>query len=138
MSIYKKFSSDTDLESNAGITVDYGDFKITIKRAGGSNKAFGKLFNDKIKPYRLMMQAGNMDDAAALRILAECYAETVVIGWEGITDEKDKKIPFNRENCIKVLTDLPELFGMIQDEANRASNFRKAETEAEAKNSVKS
>lgn len=138
MSIYKKFATDAGLEAEKGVTIDYGDFSITIKRAGGANKEYVKVFSQKVKPYRLMMQAGNMADEKAAQIMAEVYAETVIIDWKGITDENGKKLAFNRENCIKVLTDLPDLFSMIQAEAERVSNFRKEETEAEAKNSVKS
>lgn len=138
MSIYKKFGTNTDLESNAGVTIDFGDFRITLHRAGGSNRSYSKVFQEKIKPYRRMMDAGNLDNETSSRILAETYAKTVIKGWEGITDENGKKIPFNEANCVKVLTDLPDFFLMIQEEAGRLSNFLKEETEAEAKNSVKS
>jgi hypothetical protein len=138
MSIYSKFSTDQNLEVGDGVTIDYGDFKITIHRAGGANKAYLKTLNDKIKPYRRMMEAGNMNEDVSKRLLVETYAETVIKGWEGITDEKGKKLPFNRENVIKVMTDLPELFNLVVEESGRIANFQKEATEADAKNSVKS
>lgn len=138
MSIYKKFATDSTLEADKGVTIDYGDFKFTLRRAGGANKEYSKVFNDKYKPYRKMAEAGNLTDEIATRILVETYAETVIVGWDGITDEKGKKLPFNRENVIKVMTDLPELFNLVIEEATRLANFRKEEIESEAKNSVKS
>lgn len=138
MSIYKKFATDAALEADKGVTIDYGDFKFTLRRAGGTNKAYSKVFNDKYKPYRKMAEAGNLTDEIATRILVETYAETVIVGWDGVTDEKGKKLPFNRDNFTKVMTDLPELFNLVIEEATRLANFRKEEIEAEAKNSAKS
>jgi hypothetical protein len=138
MSIYDKFSTDQNLESGDGVTIDYGDFKITIHRAGGANKAYLKTLNEKIKPYRRMMEAGNMNEDVSRKMLVETYAETIIKGWEGITDEKGKKLAFTKENVIKVMTDLPELFNMIVAEADRVANFKKEALEADAKNSVKS
>lgn len=138
MSIYDKFSTDQNLESGDGVTIDYGDFKITIHRAGGANKAYLKTLNEKIKPYRRMMEAGNMNEDKQRSMLIETYAETIIKGWDGITDEKGKKLSFTKENVIKVMTELPELFSMIVAEAERVANFRKESIEADAKNSVKS
>lgn len=135
MSFYNTFKTDADLEAGAGVDLDYGEAgTITIHRAGGDNKKFSKVLAAKMKPYRRQLQNGTMDDEVAERLMAEVYAEAVIIGWEGVKDEKGKTLPYSKENVVKLLTDLPELFKDIQDQASTIANFRKEEIEAEAKN----
>ena len=64
----------------------------------------------------------------------ELYADTLIIGWSGVTDEAGNPLPFNRDNVVKLLTDLPELANDIQAQAVLVSNFRAEEREADAKN----
>jgi len=66
--------------------------------------------------------------------MAEVYAETVLLGWTGVADENGTPLPFTKENCVKLLTDLPDLFRDIQEQAQRVANFRAADLEADAKN----
>ena len=71
-------------------------------------------------------------------MLAEVYADAVIVGWSGVKDEAGKEMAFSRENVIKLLTDIPELFRDIQQQANLVSNFRAEAKEADAKNSAAS
>lgn len=129
MSIYKRFKTDSDLEAKSGIELDYGGgVKIRVLRAGGTNRAFQKALRDSLIKNNRKLSA--MDDDESVRGMAEVYSETVVIGWEGITDEKDEPLPFSKENVVKVLTELPELFRDIQNAAQSTDLFR-AERRAE-------
>jgi len=135
MSFYETFSTNENLEAGEGVDLDYGKSGvITIHRAGGENKKFARVLNAKMKPYRRQLQNGTMDDAVAEKLMAETYAEAVIIGWKGVKGRDGKDMPFTKENVVKLLTDLPELFKDIQDQANTVANFRKEEIEAEAKN----
>lgn len=135
MSFYETFGTNENLEAGQGVDLDYGkDGTITIHRAGGENKKFARVLNAKMKPYRRQLQNGTMDDAVAEKLMAETYAEAVIIGWKDVKGKDGKKLEFTKENVIQLLTDLPELFKDIQDQANTIANFRKEEIEAEAKN----
>jgi len=138
MNPYAMFKTNPAAEAEAGIVLDYGTFSIRIVRAGGANRKFGKLLGDRLKPYRRQIDNDTMDDAAAQKIMAETYADAVILGWEGVTDEAGTPLDFSRANCVTLLTDLPELFRDIQEQAGRAANFRAAEREADAKNSKSS
>jgi hypothetical protein len=139
MSFYKTYSTNDDLESGTGIDLDYGPSgTITIHRAGGSNKRFATVLNAKMAPYRRQLQNGTMDDAVANKIMAEVYADSVITGWKNVKGKDDKVMPFNKANVVKLLTDLPELFKDIQEQAATVSNFRKEDIEADAKNLAKS
>jgi hypothetical protein len=133
---YDAFSTDRELETGQGIDLDYGDCgRITIHRAGGANKKFASVFAAKLRPYERQMQMGTLDDGTAERLLAETYAEAVVVGWKGVKDAKGKSLEFDKKACVALLLDLPELFKDIQEQAGRAANFRRAGIEAAAKNS---
>jgi len=135
-SFYDAFSTDANLEKGDGIDLDYGDCgTITIHRAGGSNKKFGTVFAAKLRPYERQMQMGTLEDGIAERLLAEAYAEAVIVGWRGVKDGQGRPLPFDKANVVKLLQDLPELFRDIQEQAQKAANFRRAGIEDAAKNS---
>jgi hypothetical protein len=131
-----------------GILVNYGDFRFKIARAGGSNQDFRRLLQAKLKPFRHQMDNDTMDEKASEAIVREVYARTIVLGWETKVSEDpspegtwepwletpDGKTKFSVEACIKVLTDLPELFKDIQSMASKAAHYRKAEEEADTGN----
>jgi len=142
MSMYSQFATDQGLEKN-GIVLDYGHFRVTISRAGGSNKKFSRLLESKTKPYRRQIQNDSMDDTVAERILREVYAETVIQNWEtqegdkwkkGIESRDGKILPFCNQNIYDTLTNLPELFADIQAQASKAALFKQAIQEDDAKN----
>lgn len=139
MSLYKQFKNDDDMEIHQGIDLDYGGGPvITVRRAGGANKAYGAVLSAKMRPYERQIQAGNLDDDTASRLLSEVYAEAVILGWKGVAGDKGQVLSFSKENVVRVLTDLPDLFRDIQEQAGKLANFRRAEVEETAKNSPRS
>lgn len=132
MSIYKLFGTDPDLERN-GIALEYGDVTFIIARAGGANRKFQSCVERVMRPYRSALASGTMDPETADRRLAECYAEAIILAWEGVTDENGEELPFTKENVVKVLLDLPDLFANIQEESQRLSNYIRAEADEVAK-----
>jgi len=135
-SFYDAFGTDENLEKGEGVDLDYGDCGIiTIHRAGGSNKKFGSVFAAKLRPYERQMQMGTLEDGIAERLLAEAYAEAVIVGWRGVKNDQGKALAFEKKNVVKLLLDLPELFRDIQEQAQKAANFRRAGIEDAAKNS---
>lgn len=135
MSFYETFGTDKNLESGEGVNLDYGnDGIITIHRAGGSNTKYQRVAAQKLKPFQRKIQNGTIDAEAIRNVMAEIYAEAVIIGWKGVKYADGKDIKFTKENCIKLLTDLPDLFNDIQEQADKISLFRKEEAEEIIKN----
>jgi len=134
MGIYGKFETDETLETE-GILLDYGDgVKIRIARAGGSNRACVKAFERVHRKFRRQIQLETLSDEIGARLLREVYADTVVLGWEGVEDRDGNPLAFSRENCLKVLEDLPDLFRDIREAAENAALFRAELRETDAKN----
>lgn len=135
-SLYDLFKTDEQAETQDGIVLDYGAAgRIRIVRAGGANKRFAQALNSKLRPYQRQLASDTMDEGLAARLMAEVYADTVIIGWEGVADADGAELPYCRANVVKLLTDLPELFRDIQSQAVAAANFRAAELETGVKNS---
>jgi hypothetical protein len=132
---YDLFKTDPEIETE-GLTLDYGDFQIRIARAGGANRGFVRALEARLKPYRRQLQSETLDEQVAERILREVYADHVILGWQGMTDAAGKPIAFDRENVLRVLSDLPELFRDIQDQAGRIALFRAKELEDAKGNSA--
>lgn len=148
MGIKKQFATDKNLETD-GITIDYGDFSIRIARAGGSNQRYNKVLERKSKPFQRSIANDSLDPNTAERILRETYAESVILGWSGVTYDdvtpegedlpEDKagsdEAPFTKENVIAVFENFPDLYSDIQSQATKMSLFRKEVLEENAKNS---
>lgn len=131
---YKVFGTNKDLEAGKGVTLQYPGFSIVINRAGGANKKFASIMAAKLKPHRQKFERGLLDDETSQQILLETYAESVVIGWNGVTDKAGKKIPFTPSACVKLFTDLPDLFDDVKNQANNAAVFRDENEAVEEKN----
>lgn len=153
--LHKTFEMDADLERE-GISVNYGTVKFQLARAGGRNKAFKDTLQGKTKKHRTQLENETMSDDMADRIMAESYAQCVVLGWwtrkedehgEAILDKKGeeqwddviedkdgKLVKYTVEACVKLFLDLPDLFSSIQSYATKSANYRKEEEEADEGN----
>lgn len=131
---YDIFGTNKDLEAGKGVTIDYPGFSITIHRAGGSNKKYATALAAKIKPHRQRFDRGLLDDETSNKILLEAFVEGVVVGWSGNIGPGGKKAEFSHENCVKLFTDLPDLYEDVRTQANDAATFREEQEEIEEKN----
>lgn len=130
---YELFSTEESLETK-GVELDYGDFSITVARAGGANRAYQKSLEAKTKPIRRALAAGQADPKRTTAIMQEVFAETVVLGWKGVTDANGKKMTFNKANVVKLFKDLPDLFADVMGQASSHMVFQAADLEADQGN----
>jgi hypothetical protein len=133
-SIYRKFKQDKAIERD-GIELEYGDGAVfKIARAGGANKAFKTRMEQLQRKYKRQLHHGLLTEEQGRAILIAVYADTVILGWDGVTDEDDNPLDFTRENVVRVLSDLPDLFDDIRSQAEDAGLFRETLQELDAKN----
>lgn len=133
MNLYKQFKTDEKLEQN-GVPVNYGDgLVLTLRRAGASNPLFRAAAERHLKPRQHALKA--MDEPGSRKLMAEVYADAVVAGWEGMKGPDEQPLEFTRDNVVKVLTDLPEFFKIVQRDAEEMTLFRAQEVASNAKNS---
>lgn len=141
--VYASFKTDKGLEET-GIWLDYGPFRVRIARAGGANKRFARTLEAKTRPYQRAIKTETMDNAVAERIMRETFSTVVIIDWETKNEagewEKNLQLPDGSmapptpENISKVLEELSDLFIDIQEQAQKAANFRDAQRDANAGN----
>lgn len=123
---YAMFGTSKDIETK-GITLDFGDFIFHIARAGGSNKKYTKAMERIFKKHRKALQTGTLPPEVQNKLMIEVFAESVVLGWTGVVDAEGNEMPFNKENVVKLFTDLPELFQQVLDDAQNFQLFKEEE-----------
>lgn len=135
MSFYKIFGTDKNAETE-GVWIDYGEAgRIKIARSGGANKAYTNALQKMYKENRRQMETDTMSDEVAERKVREIFVRHVIIDWEGVKDANGKNMSCTFDNANKLLTDLPDLYRDLIQEAGKVSNFRAEALEADAKNS---
>lgn len=142
--MYEAFKSDSDLERK-GVVINYGKFRVTIARAGGSNKAYQKELERRTRPYMRALRNGIMDDEVAEQLMKEVYSSHIVLDWEvlqedgswvsGIEGPDGELLPVTKENILLTFNNLDDLYEDIKAQANRAALFRASLREEAAKNS---
>jgi hypothetical protein len=142
MSIYTQYQTNPEFETK-GVEVTYGNFRVVLARAGGSNKRYATILEQKTRPYRRAVQTGTLSNDVSLRLLKETFAEAVVLNWSTLVDGEWKQgietpdgglMPFSKENVLKIFEDLPDLFMEIQEQATSLALFKDEQAEADSKN----
>lgn len=128
------FERNEELEAQKGVDLLFPEnIRITILRAGGSNKKYDKVLGRLIKPYKRQMKTDTMDKTVSEKLMRELYTESVIIGWSGVKS-KGKKVEFTKENVMNLITSFPEVFDEIREQADNLANFRTEEIKEEAEN----
>lgn len=139
MSIYGQYKTDSVKETE-GVDVTFpsnDDGSVPtfrIARMGKANKKYTKAVERVSRPYRRQIDNKSISEELSEKLMLEVFVDTVLLGWSNIQDEEGKTIAYNRENAIKVMTDLPDLYAELSDEASKAARFRDEQQESEAKN----
>lgn len=148
--MFDQFETDANLETD-GIWLDYGDFRVKIARAGGSNKRYLSYAETKTKPFRRAIAAGTMPEERSRALLFDIFAKTIILDWQvadgvdedtgdtiwkqGIHKKGGGVLDFTPENVLMTFKLLPAIFFDIQQAAESIALFRKQEMEEDGKNS---
>lgn len=139
MNLFKQFATDPQAEKD-GIRFEIGvnsqgeTIAFQIARAGGQNVRYVKAIEAKTKPYRMQIQAGTIDPEIAARLMRDVFAESVVIGWEGVEDENGQLLTYSPEAAATLFEQLPELYALLQEQAQNVALYRKEVLDNVAKN----
>jgi len=133
-SLFDVYEMDGNREKVEGVTLDIGDVQINILRAGGANRKFANVSRREYRKHQHAIDAGLMGEEDSAKMLAEIYADSIIIGWEGVTDRDGNELECNRDNVVFLLTELPELFAEIREQATNVDSFRLKQLEDDAGN----
>lgn len=139
MNLFKQFATDPQAEKEGvrfeiGVNSQGETIAFQIARAGGANIRYAKSIEAKTKPYRMQIQAGTIDPEIAARLMREVFAESVVIGWEGIEDEDGHLLTYSPAAAATLFEQLPELYALLQEQAQNVALYRKEVLDNVAKN----
>lgn len=119
-----------------GITLEQGNTRVKLCRAGGANTAFNAAMTKVMNEHGRALKTGAMDDNKATAILHTVYAQTVIAGWEtningewvdGIENETgDGVVPASLENIVAYFAEVPEWFRIVKETAEDAQFYREA------------
>lgn len=128
-----KFRTDVKKEQE-GVWIEIGDGgKLLIARLGNSKYLHRQ--RELIKPHVRAIRTGSLPIDKQLEILLRNYSETILIGWEGIQDEKGLEVPYSQQKAYEYLLDLRDFRDMVTELASEQALFSAEELEADVGNS---
>lgn len=127
------FKMDEDKEQN-GVGINFGKLTVQIARAGGSNKAFAKIWEELTRPYKRMIENGvELPEDIAKELIHEGYAKGIVKDWN-LCEDDGTAVPCTSENVAAEFKRSPEFFAFCYQESQKMANYRKLIRETEVKN----
>ncbi len=127
---FSKFLTDPEAEE-AGVWVEAGD-GLRLRVARTNNARYRRALAEAARPNREALRGPGGPELLD-RILLDVFADTVLLGWEGLEDEEGKPLPYSRavaRQCLERSRDFRDLVGSL---AERQEQFRKKEAEAAGK-----
>lgn len=83
---------------------EMGDLRLKVR--GIPNAAYRRLTDTLLRAIpRNKRIGGAIDPDERDRVTAECLVETVLLDWDGISDDDGKPLPYSRETARRLLTD---------------------------------
>jgi hypothetical protein len=119
------WQSDTALEMD-GVPIDIGAGRsITVRRAGGSNRAFLVAYS------AVVASCTPKDDVGAklLEAMPQLFADHVVLGWQGIEAEDGTPAPYSKAAFLQLVSEAPDLWTRIRVQADQRGRFQRENTE---------
>ena len=139
--LFKAYKTDAVAEVD-GVDIEFFDAQnedgtiptFKVSRLGKSNKKYTKALEVATRPYRRQIELGVLKPEVSEKIFMDVFCTTILIGWKNVIGEDGTPLKYSKDNAIKLMTALPDLYERIQSEASIASNFRDASLEEESKN----
>lgn len=144
--LYKTFKTEEKHEIS-GVWLEYGrteptpeepegaPIRIKIARAGGRNTSFNKALEKATRPYRKAIQSGSIALETIENLYRDVFVDHCILGWANVAGPDGVKLAYNRDNVLKVLSDLPDLYADLKEQASSLALFREEEREADLGNS---
>ena len=121
LNVFNEYATDEKAEVE-GTIMEVGEAKLTIARIG--NKKYSRKLSKLYERNRKALERkDDTADALSDKIMIDVLSETVLLGWEGIDDEKGKPMPYSKDNAVKLLG-LKDFRKLIMELAGDESEFK--------------
>lgn len=131
---------DIDKESKNGVWIPVQGVRFKCLRAGGSNARYQRANEMAYLETRKALQERVAEEedteftpssveykSAFSRMfqdkLRATFAETVVVGWDGVVDTEGERIPYSPEACLALFEEVPDLLDILVEEAGEGEKF---------------
>ena len=81
----------------------YRGIKLIVARSG--NTEFKKSFREITKKYKDDIDNDRMSEETSLKVMIQCVAESILVGWEDFIDVDGNQFDYSVDNAIELLTD---------------------------------
>lgn len=132
MSVRKTLKTDTTIESQTGVWLEYGtnddngkEQRILVLRSGGANTAYEQGLVAAFRPYRAQIKAEVLSPDIGKKLIREVFARTCVKDWQGFTDPAGKDYgTFSTDDVIAYFTEVPDFYHDVAEQAGKAVMYR--------------
>ena len=131
---FSAFATDKSKEKEGTLTTlpDCGDTKFLVARAGNSH--YNRLLSSLFKRNRAVLESkGDEANEKSDAILAEVYAKTILLGWEGAIMFQGKPMTYSEANA-KTLLSLKDFRAKVESAASDMATFKAVQDEDDVKN----
>lgn len=115
--------------SRNGRPLDLGDGRVlSVRRAGGHNRAFAAVYARVHAEYEDRMAADDPGDAFEAKLECErvIAARGLVAGWKGFTGPGGEAIECTEDAVLELFDLAPEVYDRVWEVARDAEEFRLA------------
>lgn len=131
MNIYEQYGTPVSQEPKTFPLSE--DSSITLLPMG-SDKA-RRAFERLMEPYSPRLNAGGkLTEEESNKLNVRFFAETVVVGWEGLKDREGELIPHSADAAKALFSEVPRFFALIVKIATNEDSFETNKTEADSGN----
>ena len=135
MDLRKTFKTSKQKE-NEGVWVNLDDSGTRLKIARAGNPNYKSAQAKKMSRYKLAARSKTIPDSAWEEIFNELVAETILLDWDGIT-ENGQKIPYSQDAALRAISELKDFREVVMSFADDMTNFKEEMDDDTEKNSVR-
>jgi hypothetical protein len=139
MGLYSTFGTDAKSE-NAGVWIDVDKtetgetIRFLIARQSRTNQKYAATLARVIGPYRQQLANEMVSEALSNKLNIQVFCESVLLGWENVTDRNGKPLEFNVSNAINLMTELHDLYQLLNAKSQSLVTFKDKSLELVVKN----
>jgi hypothetical protein len=131
MDLKKEYATNKKAEIE-GVWKDFGN-GCFIKIARIGNPEYKKIFQKVTKAYQASARRGALSEDKANKLMIEVMSKAIILDWKEMY-EGSQKIEHSQEECVRILTEYPDLFEQINEIANEMESFKLEQDEELEKN----
>jgi hypothetical protein len=147
------FDRETDpRKERDGVPLDFGEYRVTLRRQGGHNDLYAKELEKLMKPHRPAIKAGVLPKDKDEEIMYRSFARACVVRWETklssmrklAEDEEDvfvdgidlrgKLVPCSEDALVAVFSAMRSIYNELSECARGDQLFHLGQQESDAGN----